>query len=378
MGALKLEKIKLEGYKTFQNLDLTLNSINVLIGANGSGKSNFISLFTMFNRMIKEELQHYILQVGGADQILHYGSKVTDELKLELWFAKEDGLANGYICSLQPTATDSLLIVNEEIYFHNRKYPSPYQISLPTPSLESNLKTKRRESENPELQRGVAYYVYTALESCRVYHFHDTSSSARVKQLGNIYDNRFLLPDAANLAAYLYFLREVHPHHYEQIVKTIRLAAPFFGDFILRPHPFNQEKIRLEWRERGSDLSFGVEALSDGTLRFICLTTLFLQPSELLPPITILDEPELGLHPYAIVLLAEMICSAANHTQVILATQSVSLVNQFTPQDILVVDRVGRASSIKRLDESELEVWLEDYALGELWEKNVFGGRPQQ
>lgn len=121
---------------------------------------------------------------------------------------------------------------------------------------------------------------------------------------------------------------------------------------------------------------FGPHALSDGTLRFICLATLFLQPPEQLPATIVLDEPELGLHPYAIALLADMVRSAAQHTQVILATQSVTLVNQFEPEDILVVDRIQGKSAFRRLGKEEMASWLEDYGLGDLWEKNLLGGRP--
>jgi predicted ATPase len=224
----------------------------------------------------------------------------------------------------------------------------------------------------------VAYYVLKALNSWQVYHFHDTSASARVKQTGDLHDNLFLRPDASNLAAYLYLLRETKQAYYRNIVETIRLAAPFFGDFVLRPSPFNPEKIRLEWQERGSDLLFGPHALSDGTLRFICLVTLFLQPPDRLPTTIVLDEPELGLHPYAIALLADMVHSASQHTQVILATQSVTLVNQFQPEDILVVDRDQGKTVFRRLAEEEMTAWLEDYDLGDLWEKNLLGGRPSQ
>lgn len=366
-----LQRIQLKGYKSFREVDLSLGPVNVLIGANGSGKSNFISLFKMLNRMMNEELQVYVAQAGGADQILHYGRKATERLEIELWFRRGENLANGYICHLLP-AEDHLLVSHEATYFHDRsRYERPYRnITHAGVFGESRLPQWAQKSG------GVARYVHDAMHSWQLYHFHDTSEGARLKQMGDIQENRYLLPDAANLAAYLYFLREKYPQHYRNIVETIRLAAPFFGDFILRPHPLNPEKIRLEWRERGSDLTFGPNAFSDGTLRFICLTTLFMQPAEYLPATIILDEPELGLHPYAIVLLAEMVRSAAEHTQVILATQSVSLVNQFTPQEILVLDRTEGVSSIRRLEESEIVHWLDEYGLGDLWEKNILGGRP--
>jgi len=369
--AFRLERIVVQGYKSFRELDLSLGPIHVLIGANGSGKSNFIQLFQMMNRVVHQGLQIYVAQSGGADQLLHYGRKTTERMHLEFWFRTDTTLANGYTITLIPTAEDTLVFAEEACYFHNRaRYERPYQ--GPTASFVHS------ESLLPEwaLQDSVASYVLKAMKSWQLYHFHDTSDSAKVKQMGDLHDNLFLRPDASNLAAYLYLLRETEPHAYRNIVETVRMAAPFFGDFVLRPSPFNPDKIRLEWQERGSDMLFGPHALSDGTLRFICLATLFLQPPDRLPATIIIDEPELGLHPYAIVLLTEMVRAAAEHTQIILATQSVTLVNQFSPDEILVVDRVGGISSIRRLSSDEISGWLEDYSLGDLWEKNLIGGRP--
>ncbi len=318
------------------NSTLALGPVNVLIGANGSGKSNFIGLFKMLNRMMDGELQVYVAQAGGADQILHYGRKQTDHIELELWFRASQALANGYSLSVAAGGRPSFGQARNDTLFHNRAlYNRPYQDLRHTNLLE--------ESQLAALGApigGIAHHVYSAMRSWQLYHFHDTSETARLKQMGDLLENRHLLPDAANLAAYLYLLRERFPQHYRSITETIRLAAPFFGDFILRPHPFNPEKIRLEWRERGSDLTFGPNAFSDGTLRFICLTTLFLQPAENLPATIILDEPEIGLHPYAIVLLAEMIHSVSEQTH-----RSSWQRSRFrwsissSPHEILVVDR---------------------------------------
>jgi len=367
-----LERIILQRYKSIREADIALRPINVLIGANGSGKSNFISLFQFMNRVVNQGMQKYVAQAGGADQILHYGRKATERLYIELWFRKGEDLANGYKCSLIPTAEDLLVFEEEAIYFHDRKhYERPY--------LSLGLDKIHDETLLINWKRGgnrVAYYVLEALRSWQLYHFHDTSESAKVKQTGDINDNLFLRPDASNLAAYLYLLQETKPEYYHNVVETVRMAAPFFGDFVLRPSPFNPEKIRLEWQERGSDVLFGPHALSDGTLRFMCLATLFLQPPDRLPATIVLDEPELGLHPFAITLLANMIRSVSQHTQVILATQSVTLVNQFSPEDILVVDRIQGESVFRHLSEEEMASWLEDYGLGDLWEKNLLGGRP--
>jgi predicted ATPase len=367
-----LERVVLKGYKTIREAEITLRPINVLIGANGSGKSNFIGLFQFMNAVAQRRMQTFVAQTGGANQILHYGRKTTERLEIELWFTQGSGLANGYVCTLLPTTDDLLVFDQESVFFHDRnRYEHPYG-----KGIASQVHNETLLPDWPQPGNRVAKYVLAALNSWQVYHFHDTSASAKVKQTGDIHDNLFLRPDAANLAAYLYLLREKHEPFYRNIVETIRLAAPFFGDFVLRPSPFNPEKIRLEWQERDSDNLFGPHALSDGTLRFICLTTLFLQPPERLPKTIVLDEPELGLHPFAVALLADLVRSASQHTQVILATQSVTLVNQFQPEDILVVDRQKGQSVFRRLAPEEMTSWLEDYGLGDLWEKNLLGGRP--
>ena len=212
------------------------------------------------------------------------------------------------------------------------------------------------------------------LESWQLYHFHDTSDSAKVKQTGDLEDNRFLKPDARNLAAFLYRLEKNYKDYFDNIQDAIRLVAPFFDRFNLQPSELNADKIRLEWLEKGSDSYFNASVLSDGTLRFICMVTLLLQPQ--LPSVILVDEPELGLHPSAISVLANLLQSAAKRTQVLISTQSVTLVNHFEPQDVVVVEREEGQSVFRRLDRADMTSWLDDYGLGDLWEKNVIGGRP--
>jgi predicted ATPase len=213
------------------------------------------------------------------------------------------------------------------------------------------------------------------------YHFHDTSPAAPIKQGCPIQDNRWLHEDGSNLAAFLNMLRTAHIAVYERIRDTLRMAAPLFDDFVLAPTLLNPNTIQLEWRERGSDMPFFAYQLSDGTLRFLALATALLQPELPGRPHTIvIDEPELGLHPYAITLLAEMIRAASKTTQIIVATQSVTLLDALAePEEVIVVDRSPRTSgqsTFRRLEPDKLEDWLKEYTLGELWEKNVLGGRP--
>jgi predicted ATPase len=360
-----LDKLHVQGFKSIRDQEIELRALNVLIGANGSGKSNLLEVFHLLNRIVDGRLQLYVGDAGGADSLLHFGRKTTKVIELEFFFGR-----NGYSCKLLPTAEDSLVFGEEKDYFHGSGYDAPYGEYLGSGHLESRLPQEVRAPG----RRKIAHHVVAGIKGWRAYHFHDTSDSAAVKQTGDIEDNTTLRADAGNLAAFLYRLQETDRPHYDALVGTIRLAAPFFDDFALHPTGLNPDKIRLRWRDKGSDGEFSAAALSDGTLRFICLAALLLQPD--LPSLVILDEPELGLHPYAINLLADLLYAAATRTQVIVSTQSVTLVNQLGPEDILVADRKGDESVFRRFTEAEITSWLDDYSLGELWEKNVLGGRP--
>jgi predicted ATPase len=366
-----LQNMQLGGYKSIREMDLTFNALNILIGPNGAGKSNLISVFELLNEIVKQNLGRYVLTSGGADTFLYFGRKTTEEIDIQLTFhGQGDELFNGYTCTLVPTQKDTLVFGKEICWFQDKnRYPQPDD------TYDTFLGSGHSQTHLTDQPQGVVKNVLRAMQSWRVYHFHDTSDSAKIKGLANVNDNQDLHDDASNLAAFLYLLQEQYPAHYEKIVATIRMVAPFFDNFDLKPSRLNPDKIRLEWREKDSDAYFNAHALSDGTLRFICLTTLLQMPD---PASTIIiDEPELGLHPYAIALLAALLRSAATRTQVIVSTQSVTLVNQFAPQDVIVVDRQDGQSVFTRPDLEALAMWLEEYGVGDLWEKNLLGGRPQ-
>lgn len=341
-------------------MDLELRDINVLIGANGAGKSNLISFLKLLNQIIERELQNYVAQSGGADSLLYFGRKTSSNIEAEIDFSP-----NHYYCELRPTEDDTLFFAKETVYFDTTY---KYSERLGTGHKETNLFEQSRKGSK------VVKYVANAFNSWKVYHFHDTSSTARVKSSCDVNDNRFLRPDASNLSAFLYRLQQRYPDHFEQIESTVRLIAPFFDKFRLEPLALDESKIRLEWKHVGSDQYYDAHSLSDGTLRMVCLTTLLLQPD--LPDTIIIDEPELGLHPTAIQILASLIESASLKTQIIISTQSVTLINHFEPEHIIVVERENNQSVFKRLDSESLSTWLEDYSLGEIWEKNIIGGRP--
>ncbi|HMF33500.1 MAG TPA: AAA family ATPase, partial [Candidatus Lokiarchaeia archaeon] len=365
---ITLNRIIIQGYKSISNLDLQLSSVNILIGINGSGKSNFISTFTLLNHLVEKNLQAFIGKMGGADNLLFFGRKVTDEIFLKLVFGQ-----NAYEVKLTPTSEDSLIFESEICTYQDRHHETPFNLILGSGHKETKLYSEIKQRQQKGMKKGVADYVLEKMLEWKVFHFHDTSENAKIKQSCDINDNTKLRPDASNIAAFLFMLQNKYPENYNKIVSTVQLAAPFFDDFSLHESALNSEKILLEWREKGSDKYFNAHALSDGTLRFICLTTLLLQPE--LPSLIVIDEPELGLHPYAIRLLGELLQSAGNQTQVILATQSVTLVDQFTADNVILVNKMEKHSSFERVNSEAIAEWLQDYSLGELWEKNVLGIR---
>ena len=357
----QLSKLEIRGYKSIKKCDIKLKKVNVLIGSNGSGKSNFISAFSLLQNILAKDMQFYVAQ-SGINSLFYNGRKFTDSIEIKVYF----GL-NAYGFELMPTDDNRLIFRNEYFEYHgNWNHKSIVAIGNSESMWESGASNNIDNYVIPILRK----------QNWRVYHFHDTGRNAKVKQEHNISNSQVLLFDAANLAAFLYRLKNNFKRHYDEIVRTIRIIAPYFSDFVLEPQEWNKEQIILKWQQKGCEDVFNASQLSDGTLRFICLTTLLLQPHELQPATIIVDEPELGLHPYAITIFAEMVRQLSDEKQIIISTQSVDLLNEFDVEDVIVVDRSENGSEFRRLTEEELEVWLEqDYALGDLWKKNLLGGR---
>ena len=368
MLVTELDYITIKGFKSIASLEkLALRPINVIIGPNGSGKSNFIGVFSFLHEIREGRLQDYVRRAGGADQLLHFGSRTTSEIHLFLSF--REGV-NQYELSLRPTDDDSLYPASETVSFWDKRHPRPYDEDLL--SRENGREAGISDPKPRESRVGFAQH----LSRWRLYHMHDTSTNSPMRKTAQLDDNAFLRPDGSNLPAFLYLLQERHPDAYGLIRRTVQRVAPFFDDFLLRPDPLNEETIRLAWKHKASDQYFSAAALSDGSLRFIALTTLFFQPERYRPSVILVDEPELGLHPYAITLLASLVKQASVKTQVILSTQSSLLLDHFQPEDVLVADRIEDGTRLTRLEPAPLATWLEDYSLGQLWEKNELGGRP--
>ncbi len=365
-----LDYISISGFRSIAAIDrLELKPINIVIGPNGSGKSNFIGVFSFLHAIRDGRLAEYVLQSGGAERILHFGSKTTKGIQLRLSFEDE---VNQYEIALSPNADDALFVSSEiastwyKVSGHAKPFDTPLQ-----------PRHRGREAGISDIDIEInARWARRRVGSWQVYHVHDTSASSPMRKTASLDDNAFIRPDGANLAAFLYLLQQRHEESYRLIRSAIQRVAPFFDDFQLAPRRLQEDFIRLEWRHKHSDQHFDASSLSDGTLRFIVLATLFLQPISLRPSVIIVDEPELGLHPYAIEMLAALVRQASRETQVIVSTQSSLLLDHFDPQDVLVANRVDGATQLTRLDGNDYAEWLKEYSLGQLWEKNELGGRP--
>ena len=365
-----LRRISIKGFKSIRELDLEILPVNVLVGANGAGKSNLISFFKLLNEMMGGRLQQHIAESGRAQSVLHFGPKETPQMEASLEFDLDNGV-DEYSMRLFHAAGDKLIFAEEALTFCATGYPTPKKRSLGAGHEETQIGKKADEGDD------IARVFRHILNQCRVFHFHDTSQTARVRQYCYVGDHRFLMPDAGNLAAFLLRLRDENGGQaYRRIVTTLRQVAPFFDDFVLAPEGPGLKDVILNWRERDSAQVFGPHQLSDGTLRAMCLVALLLQPESELPSLVVVDEPELGLHPQALDVIAALVKTASHHTRILVSTQSSAFLDNFDAEQVIVVDREGKESKFARLDTEKLEDWLEEYSLGEVWEKNVFGGGP--
>ncbi len=366
---MTLEKLSIEGFKSISQLiDFEIKSLNVLIGANGAGKSNFVSLFHLLRKMMDENLQDYIMKSGGPSSFFFNGPKITPEIKMHFMFGD-----NQYRFTLAMTADEKLLIKSEE----QRYIKSSNWQKKGGDQYESSLK-KNKEELGIIGKHGIGHYIYDAISKWIAYHFHDTSMFSGMRLSESVDDYKYLRNDARNIAPFLLNLKNNKPDYYKKIVEVIQLVAPFFNDFDLIPEQRGPATVvKLNWSQKGSDYPFAPYQLSDGTLRFICLAAALLQPE--LPSCLVIDEPELGLHPYAIEVLSELIKLASRRTnlsRIIISTQSPTLLSHFEPKDVIIVDRKDGASTFTRLDKIDLSAWLEEYSLGEIWCKNLIEGMP--
>lgn len=369
MGKHKLTQIVIQGYRSIaydHPITLDIGNINILLGANGAGKSNIVSFFKMLGYMMSGSLQRYIAEAGTNQKFLYYGPKKTPTLSAEIRFDSNSAY-DIYRFSLTSAVADRLIISSESIEWGKTNRKKPSKRELPGDFNESAL---------VNAQEADCKVIGGILSRCKVYQFSDSSVSSRMRQSSPVESAHYLQAEANNLASFLFFLKKNYSESYNRIVDYVRGVVPQFKDFYLEP---DRNYISLKWIDTSiNDYVFSADQFSDGSIRFISLATLLLQPAETMPSVIIIDEPELGLHPYAIDQLAEMIKDASKHVQVIVATQSSSLIDSFSANEVIIIERdeMDQCTIAQKLQAVDYKEWLENYTLSELWDKNVFGGRP--
>jgi len=365
-----LKRIRIKGFGSLRDVELMPGPLTVLIGANGSGKSNLLKALRMVALMRTSALQRFVGEAaGGAAALLHYGPKHTQAITLQLDF-EQAGSSNQYYARLGYAAGDRLMYLDESVGYRPPNQQDPGMTSLGAGHWESLLRD--RAPADP-----TARTVNDWLSQLTFFHFHDTSMTSALRTHARAEDDQYLRSDGSNLAAFLARLQrgddEAEQKAWRRISALVQRVAPVVRELL--PTPTNGGSVRLDWSD-DRDERFGAHQLSDGTLRAIALITALAQPTEKLPRFISIDEPELGLHPAAIGLLAELARSVAHRTQVLFATQSTAFLDYFEPDEVVVVERDNAQTRLHRPDPETLGGWLEDYSLSDIFNKGVIGGRP--
>ena len=374
----RLKSVRICGFRSLVDVELSnLRNVNILIGANGSGKSNFVRFFEMLSWMLRGyRLGDFVERQGGADDQLFCGSRITPAMQAEISLKTQEGLSD-YQFTLAHAHPDRLMFAKEAFRFSRKN------VSTKAPWTYLDGDGDRREAQIVEVayspqpsavNKAAAKTITHLLGNCTAYQFHDTSDISRIKTNWDMEDNNTLLSHGGNLAAVLYRLEHEDYQRYEMICHHIRRILPIFDRFKIESSYGN---VRLRWKARWGEKTFGAHLTSDGSLRFFALVTLLNLPGEMLPNVVLLDEPELGLHPAAISLIGGMIKALAVDVQVIVATQSPLLVDEFGLEEIVFLEANDGRTNFRRLNTMNYREWLDaGFASGELWQKNLIGGRP--
>lgn len=375
-GGSFVERVHVQGFRSLADVELAdLLRAAVLIGANGAGKSNFIRFFEMLSWMLKaRRMDEFVQKQGGADDQLHGGNRTTPRMEAELSIRTDMG-RNDYRFALSHAHPDRLFFVEEGFRFSREDQLSkaPWQY-LESGGQEAEIVRAAQSGAHPGINVKTASVVVHLLRDCAVYQFHDTSDESNFKKRWQVDDSDYIRSHGGNLAAVLLRLEREDLDRYELICEQIGRILPGFDNFELEE---SYGKVALRWKAKGTHKTFGAHLTSDGSLRFFALVTLLSLPAEMLPSVLLLDEPELGLHPAAITLVSGMIRSLSEERQIIVATQSPLLVDAFDVEEIFVLELRDGRTEVRKRSSNDYRVWLdENFTPGELWQKNLLGGRP--
>ncbi len=376
MPPAKIESVRIRGFRSLADVTLSnLQNANVLIGANGSGKSNFIRFFEMLSWMLRSRrLAEFVGLQGGADDQLYGGNQVTPRMEAELVLRTDAG-RNHYRFALVHAHPDRFIFVDEAFRFSGSGFSTnaPWQ-HAPTGQSEAAIMDVAQGLPSQGVNPTTAGVIVQLLRSCAVYQFHDTSSTSNFKKRWDVEDNNYLRTHGGNLAAVLHRLAQEDLQRLALISHYIRRVLSVFDSFQIDE---SYGKVSLRWKPIGTDKTLGAHLTSDGSLRLFALVTLLNLPLEMLPNVLLLDEPELGLHPAAIALVGAMIKSLAVDRQIVVATQSPLLVDAFDLDEITVLELQDGRTTLHKPNSGDYRHWLDEgFMPGEMWQKNLLGGRP--
>lgn len=380
----RLSRVRIKGFRSLADVTFEPGPVNVLIGPNGSGKSNLLQFLRMAAMLRTRSLGLFTGRAGSASTLFHYGTQHTKEIECELEFDVGLPGTSRYRAAWQLAAGERLVFSKEELGLKARGQDAWETADLGAGHFESAVKETAKTSRDV-----VARHFNWCLKGLTFFHFHDTSTTSLLRANARIADGDYLRSDGSNLAAYLHALRHSEDEDdqvaWRRIGSLLQQVAPFVKE--LKPTPVSaggtpqvretsdSGTVRLHWIDE-RDERFGPEHFSDGTLRLLALITALTMPARRMPSFVSIDEPELGLHPAALALFAELVRDASKQTQIVLATQSPALLNLFEPEEVVVCERSAGASTLRRLRRQDLEEWLKQYSLAELFDKGVLGGRP--
>lgn len=379
----KINRIRIGGFRRLYDVDLQIKPLMVLIGANGVGKTSLLDVLALLSASAEGRLNDELSELGGVVSVLTRARADAVSLLVDMEVPGYEPLE--YDLSLSPKG-NGYAITREVLSQARVGYPEPFkhvdsrdgdikyfqieESRLVRPDwehdpLETSLSQVPKMFRQPEELRRI-------LGSATQYHVLNVGPRAPVKLPQQMRPATLPGADGEELVSYLYYLREADPNRFESIHDSLAAAFPDFEGLSFPPVAAGM--LAMTWKDKNFAKPLYMNELSEGTLRFLWLASLLQSPG--LSTITMIDEPEVSLHPELLSLLADLMREASQRTQLIVATHSDRLIRFLRPEEVVVMD-VGEdgLATATWADTLDLEEWLAEYSLDEVWRMGRMGGR---
>ncbi len=380
------EHIRIEGYRRLANVDLALKPLNVVIGGNGSGKTSLLEVMSLLSASASGKLSDAFSALGGYNAVrTNLTAWTSQAINFSLRQPSRSAMPLEYEIYIRPKGVD--YSISEECLFQDRGQTNPFvhlrssggnvqyfdsiqeqKLVRPTwdmnPSESALSQVPRMFAEPEQFRRDLASSTH--------YHVLNVSPQSPVRLPQPMRTATLPGKDGEDLVSCLYVIRETDSDRFELIQDTLRAGFPNFER--LNFPPVAAGTLAMTWKDKTSVQPFYMHQLSEGTLRFLWLVTLLHSPG--LTAVTMIDEPEVSLHPELLSLLAHLFREASSRTQLIVATHADRLVRFLKPEEIVIADLGDDgATSFTWGDKFDLEDWLTEYSLDQLWQMGQIGGR---